>query len=144
MPSPPAATSRPALVVVDTNVVAYLLIEGDRTAQAQALYGRDPDWRSEGFLLVEFCNLLATYVRAGRLEGDAAADLLASAERTLTGVVSLPHARALALAAEFGVSAYDARFLAVARQLGAKLVTEDARLRQAAPGMTQSFQEALA
>ena len=40
------------MVVVDTNVVAYLLIEGDRTAEAQALYARDPDWRSEGFLLV--------------------------------------------------------------------------------------------
>jgi predicted nucleic acid-binding protein len=132
------------VIVVDTNVVAYLLIEGDRTAQAQALYGRDPDWRSEGFLLVEFCNLLATYVRTGRLDGDAAADLLGSAERTLTGIVNLPHARALALAAEFGVSAYDARFLCVARQLGTKLVTEDARLLRAAPALTQTLEQVMA
>lgn len=132
------------MVVVDTNIVAYLLIEGDRTPQAQALYARDPDWRGEGFLLVEFSNLLATYVRAGRLNGETAASLLGSAERTLTGIVNLPHARALALAVELGVSAYDARFLAVARQLGAKLITEDARLLQAAPALAQTLAQSLA
>jgi len=132
------------VVVVDTNILAYLLIEGDRTAEAQALYARDPDWRTEGFLLVEFCNLLATYVRAERLSAGAALALLASAERSLAGAVSLPHARALALAGEFGVSAYDARFLAVARQLGGKLVTEDAKLRRAAPALTQTLAQALA
>ena len=132
------------MVVVDTNVVAYLLIEGDRTAEAQALYARDPDWRSEGFLLVEFSNMLATYVRSGRLDGAAAAGLLAGAQRILTGTVALPHARALELALEFGVSAYDARFLAVARNLGAKLITEDAKLRRAAPALTQTLAQAIA
>jgi predicted nucleic acid-binding protein len=132
------------VVVVDTNVVAYLLIEGDRTDEARSLYERDPDWRSEAFLLVEFSNLLATCVRTARLERAAAGGLLASAERILSGVVNLPHAKALALAAEFGVSAYDARFLAVARQLGTRLVTEDAKLRQAAPTLTASLATALA
>ena len=132
------------MVVVDTNVLAYLLIEGDRTADAQALYARDPDWRSEGFLLVEFSNILATYLRAGSLERGAAEGLLASAEQILSGSLNLPHARALGIAAEFGVSAYDARFLGAARGLGTKLVTEDAKLRRAAPGLTQSLSQALA
>lgn len=35
------------MVVVDTNVLAYLLIEGDRTSEAQALFAQDSDWRSE-------------------------------------------------------------------------------------------------
>ena len=132
------------MIVVDTNVVAYLLIEGERTADAQALYARDSDWRSESFLLVEFSNMLATYVRNGRLDGEAAAGLLASATRTLTGTVNLPHPRALEIALEFGVSAYDARFLAVARNLGAKLVTEDAKLRRVAPALTQTLAQAQA
>ncbi|MCC6210346.1 MAG: type II toxin-antitoxin system VapC family toxin [Burkholderiales bacterium] len=131
------------MVVVDTNVVAYLLIEGERTADAQTLYLQDPDWRSEGFLLVEFSNLLATYVRNGRLDASAAADLLANAESSLTGIVNLPHSRALTLALELGVSAYDARFVAVARGLGTRLVTEDARLRQAAPAFTQTLAQAV-
>lgn len=127
------------MVVVDTNILAYLLIEGDRTSQAQALYARDPDWRSESFLLVEFSNVLATLLRGRRLDADAAKHLLASAERTLTGLVNLPHAHALQLAAELGVSAYDARFLAAAKALGARLVTEDVKLRKAAPALTQSL-----
>ncbi|MGH8705106.1 MAG: type II toxin-antitoxin system VapC family toxin [Burkholderiales bacterium] len=131
------------MVVVDTNVLAYLLIKGDRTAHAQALYARDPDWRSEGFLLVEFSNMLATYVRRGRLEGGAAKELLGNAERTLTGTINLPHSRALEVATEFGVSAYDSRFLAAARGLGTRLVTEDAKLRQAAPSLTQSLAQAI-
>jgi predicted nucleic acid-binding protein len=131
------------MVVIDTNILAYLLIEGDRTADAQALYARDAGWRSEAFALIEFCNILATYVRSGALSRSAAASTLATAERTVTGVVNLPHAQALALAAEFGVSAYDARFLGAAQRLGARLVTEDARLRAAAPALTCSLAEAL-
>ncbi len=130
------------MVVVDTNVLAYLLLEGDRTPQAQALYARDADWRSEAFLLVEFSNMLATYVRGGRLDPGAAKELLADAERTLAGTVNLPNSRALELAMQYGVSAYDARFLAAAQGLGARLVTEDTKLRQAAPALTQSLAQA--
>jgi predicted nucleic acid-binding protein len=131
------------VVAVDTNVLAYLLLEGDRTPQAQALYARDPDWRSEAFVLVEFCNILATYARRGALGDEAAAELLAAAERVTGGLVNLPHGRALALAAEFGVSAYDARFLGAAQTLGTKLVTEDAKLRASAPRLTRSIAQAL-
>ena len=42
------------MLLVDTNIVAYLLIDGDYTEAAQELRTRDPDWRSEAFLLVEF------------------------------------------------------------------------------------------
>jgi predicted nucleic acid-binding protein len=132
------------VLAVDTNVLAYLLLEGDRTADAQALYAADADWRSEGFLLVEFSNVLATYRRRGALPGDAAVELLDTAQRVVSGLVNLPHARALALAAEYGVSAYDARFLGAAQALGTKLVTEDAKLRAAAPQLTRSIAQALA
>ena len=59
------------MIVVDTNVIAYLLIEGDRTVDAQALRLADSDWRSEPFLLVEFSNLLATQVRAKALSAES-------------------------------------------------------------------------
>jgi predicted nucleic acid-binding protein len=131
------------VLAVDTNVLAYLLLDGDRTPQAQALYARDPDWRSEAFLLVEFCNVLVTYVRRGALGADAAGELLSAAERVAGRLVNLPHARTLALAREFGVSAYDARFLGAAQALGTKLVTEDAKLRASAPQLTCSIAQAL-
>lgn len=130
-------------MIIDTNILAYLLIEGDRTAAAQALYARDPDWRSEGFVMIEFSNVLATYRRSERLSSRMAMALIADAERVLSGLVDLPHVRALEVALETGVSTYDARFLGVARNLGGKLVTEDAKLRRTVPALTQSLAEAL-
>jgi len=132
------------MVVVDTNIVAFLLIECDRTRDAQALYGLDPEWKSEAFLLVEFSNMLATYERSADLTPHQADALLGSAESRMRGLIALPHAVALAHARRFGVSAYDARFLAVAEKLRSPLVTEDARLRAAAPALTRSLAQALA
>ena len=132
------------MVVVDTNVVVYLLIAGDRTRDAQALFARDPDWKSEAFVLVEFSNVVATYLRAGALSHAQAHALMHQAEKTIGGVVNLPHARALLIAEEFAVSAYDARFLGAAQNLHSKLVTEDTRLREAAPALTMSIADALA
>lgn len=141
---PPGATERRRIVlVVDTNIVAYLLIEGDRTRDAQALYALDPEWRSEAFLLIEFSNILATYERSKDLARSQAEALLATAESRLRGLIALPHRVALEHARRFGVSAYDARFLAVAEKLRSPLVTEDARLRAAAPSLTRSLAEAL-
>jgi len=54
------------------------------------------------------------------------------------------HQAALEAALDYKVTANDARFLALADQLGSRLVTEDARLRAAAPALTQSLAEVLA
>jgi len=131
------------MIVVDTNVIAYLLIEGDRTADAQALRLADPDWRSEPFLLVEFSNLLATQVRTKALSAAQAKSLLGSAAQQVSAWVEVPHAEALAVALDRQVSAYDARFVACARRLSVPLVTEDSRLRAATPGSSMSIAEAV-
>lgn len=132
------------MIVVDTNVIAYLLIEGDRTAEARALRVADPDWRSEPFLLVEFSNLLATQVRAKAFSAAQAKSLLESAAQQITAWVDVPHSTALSVALDRGVSAYDARFVACARRLAVPLVTEDTRLRAATPGWSMSIADAVA
>ena len=74
-----------------------------------------------------------------------AEDFLAKATSLFEGKLGrIPHASVLAIAIRHRVSAYDARFLALADQLGRRLITEDARLRAAAPALTQSLAEALA
>jgi predicted nucleic acid-binding protein len=131
------------MVVVDTNILAYLLISGDRTDLARALAKRDPDWKSDAFALIEFSNILATYERRGGLDRAQAERLQNDAETVLRGLVNIPHLTALETARRFGVSAYDARFLATAEKLGSRLVTEDAKLRSAAPTLTLSLAESL-
>lgn len=132
------------MIVVDTNVLAYLLIEGDRTADAQALRLADPDWRSDPFLLVEFSNLLATQVKSGALSAAQAETLLGVAGQQIAQWIEVPHREVLAVAVVRQISAYDARFIACAQQVGLPLVTEDARLRAMTPGLSMSMAEAVA
>jgi predicted nucleic acid-binding protein len=132
------------VVLVDTNILAYLLIEGDRTAAAQELYERDADWRSEAFVMVEFTNILATYVQTKALTQEQAVKLLIKAQALLSTSISVTHAQALGTATQFGISAYDGRFIAMATQMRVKLVTEDSKLRAAAPAWTVSLTGALA
>jgi predicted nucleic acid-binding protein len=54
------------------------------------------------------------------------------------------HAQALESATEFGISAYDARFIALAKQMRVKLVTEDTKLQAAVPSWTVSLAGAVA
>jgi len=133
------------VLIIDTNVVAYLLIEGDYTADARLLYRRDGDWRSEAFIMVEFTNVLTASIAARRMDLVLAQRFLADATSLLQGkLTSIPHDSVLSLAVQYRVTAYDARFLALADQLGSRLVTEDDRLRAAAPALTQSLAEVLA
>ena len=130
------------MVLVDTNVLAYLMLEGDRTSAAQELFERDADWRSEAFIMVEFSNVLTTYVRTKVLSRDQGLKLLAGAEKLVPVLTSVQNARALEVATQFVISAYDARFVALAIQMKVKLVTEDAKLRAAVPSWTISLADA--
>lgn len=133
------------MLVVDTNVLGYLFIEGDFYRSARSLFEHDSDWRSEPFILVELTNVFATEIRARRASLRDSMLTLGHAQVVIEpGLHAARHADVLSLAIEFKVSAYDARFLAVARALGVPLVTEDAKLRKAAPALTQSIAQALA
>jgi predicted nucleic acid-binding protein len=132
------------MVVVDTNIVVHLMLEGNATHGARALLAADSDWHSEPFLLVEFTNVMAAAVRSGRIAASAARSALSDAERVFGAELhAAPQQNVLALAVKHRVSGYDARFLAVAEQLDTKLVTEDVKLRRAAPRLTQSLDQAL-
>jgi predicted nucleic acid-binding protein len=132
------------VVLVDTNIIAYLMIRGDRTAAAQQLYERDSDWCSEAFVMVEFSNVIATYVRTRALTQAQGTKLLAESQAHLSTLHSVVNTQALETAMQFGISAYDARFISLAKQLKLKLITEDVKLRVAVPALTMSLDDALA
>ena len=132
------------MVLVDTNIIAYLMIRGNRTAAAQQLYERDSDWCSEAFVMVEFSNVIATYVRTRALTQAQGTKLLAESQVHLSTLHSVVNTQALESAMQFGISAYDARFISLAKQLKMKLITEDVKLRVAVPALTMSLDDALA
>jgi predicted nucleic acid-binding protein len=132
------------MIVVDTNIVVALFIASARTADAQRLHDNDAVWSTEPFALVEFANVLATYHRAKLITSNNATTYLSHARELLQDhFITVDPASALEVAMQFNVSAYDAHFLAVARERGLKLTTEDAKLRAAAPQLTQSLDQTM-
>ncbi len=122
------------MIVVDTNVLAYLYLPGDHTARAEALLERDPDWAAPVLWRSEFRNILAGYMRRRTLSFDQARDVQAEAESLLSGSeYEVDSQRVLELVRDSDCSAYDCEFAALAMKLGAKLVTMDVKLLRAFP-----------
>lgn len=129
---------------VDTNILVPMIIDNVNTPRVEALGELDPNWRTESFARVELSSVIFKYVRSGELSTEEALDRFALAEEVFRDMfVHVEDGRALELALEYDVSPYDARFLALAENLGVPLVTEDARLRKAAPQLMRSFEQAL-
>lgn len=125
------------MIVVDTNVVAYLLIDGQHTSAARATLARDPEWAAPMLWRSEFRNVLSLYLRKGELSLRQAVTLQEAAEELLVGREhAVGSAEVLALAHESGRSAYDCEFVAVARRLSLKLVTSDRPLLASFPDDT--------
>lgn len=128
------------MIVVDTNVIAYLFLPGQHTADARATLRADAAWAAPLLWRSELRNVLALYLRRRHLELDAALAVQEAAERTLAGrEFAVEGDTVLALAAASGRSAYDCEFVALARALGVPLVTSDRQLLASFPDTAVSM-----
>ena len=114
------------MIVVDTNLLAYLFLTGEHSTEAEQALRRDPEWAAPLLWRSEFRNVLAHYIRRGLLSVPEAGAIMDAATDLVRGreyqVVS--H-RVLSLTAASTCSAYDCEFVALAQDLGAALVTAD-------------------
>lgn len=117
------------MIVVDTNVIAYLLIPGPWTEAAEDLLQAEPVWAAPPLWRSEFRNILAGYLRRGTLGFEQTLALQSTAESLLAGHETSVDSRAvLELVQGSNCSAYDCEFIALARQSGSVLYTLDAKL----------------
>jgi len=122
------------VIVVDSNILAYLYLPGEFTAAAETLLEREPEWAAPLLWRSEFRNILAGYVRRKMLSFEQACSLQAEAESLLEGFEFEVHSReVMELVRESECSAYDCEFVALADRLGAKLVTMDKKVLKAFP-----------
>lgn len=128
------------MIVVDTNVVAYLFLRGEFAARAEAWLTLDRDWAAPMLWRSEFRNLLAGYLRRKQLTFEAVREIQREAEALLIGneheVDSL---RVLELVRDSDCSAYDCEFVSVAMRLDVKLLTADSKVLKAFPLRTVAF-----
>ena len=128
------------MIVVDSNVLAYLYLPGEYTADAEALLERDGEWAAPILWRSEFRNILAGYMRRGHLNFEQARDLQREAESLLDGAeFEVDSAGVLMLVRDSDCSAYDCEFVALAVQLGTKVVTMDKKLLRAFPKQTAAL-----
>jgi len=124
------------MIVVDTNVVAYLYLPSEFTAAAESLLERDSAWAAPVLWRSEFRNILAGYLRRGSLSFEQAHGIQCEAENLLAGAeYEVDSLSVLERVRESDCSAYDCEFVALARTLGTKLVTMDTKLLRALPGI---------
>ena len=122
------------MIVVDSNVLAYLYLPGEYTAAAEALLEHDSDWAAPILWRSEFRNILAGYMRRKAITIEHATSLQREAESLLEGAeFEVESSAVFELVQDSDCSAYDCEFIALAMRLDTKLVTMDKKLLRAFP-----------
>ena len=125
------------MIVVDSNVLAYLYLPGEYTAAAEALLEQDSEWAAPILWRSEFRNILAGYLRRKAITFEQANSLQREAESLLEGAeFELESLAVLELVRDSDCSAYDCEFIALAMKLDTKLITMDKKLLRAFPKRT--------
>ena len=120
------------MIVVDSNILAYLYLPGDRTRAAEALLEREPQWAAPLLWRSEFRNILAGFLRRRSITFEQACSLQDEAESLLAdSEFEVESKQVLALVRDSDCSAYDCEFVALAKKLNVKLVTEDRQVLRA-------------
>lgn len=117
------------MIVVDTNILAYLYLPTEHTQKVEALLAKDPEWIAPTLWRSEFRNVLALYLRKNLLTFDQALEIQNEAEALLQNnefiVTSLD---VLQLVQSSECSAYDCEFVALAQNMNVQLITMDKRV----------------
>lgn len=130
------------MIVVDTNILVYRWLPSPRTAEVEALIRHDPEWAAPLLWRSEFRNVLAGYIRAGKISPtDAERATRHAASCLLGGEHALSDHAVLELVARTQCTAYDCEYAALALALGTTLVTEDKALLAALPKVCRSIKE---
>ncbi len=117
------------MIVVDTNVVAHLLLSGADASPAQRLFEQDSQWAAPVLWRGEFRNVLAGYMRRGLQSLEEVLCIQREAERILSGgEYQITSGAVFDLVAASTCTAYDCEFVALALRLGVPLVTCDQQI----------------
>ncbi len=122
------------MIVVDTNIIAYLYIHGDQTETVTRLLAKEPHWAAPLLWRSEFRNVLTSYLRRGILSLIDVLGIMEEAMNLMAGhefqVASL---HVFSLVERSRCSAYDCEFVALAQEKGTVLVTTDKQILREFP-----------
>jgi len=129
------------MIIVDTNIIGYLYLTSERSTQAEQVLVKDPQWAAPYLWRSELRNVLALYIRKQILS-------LAEAQQVMEEAIGLMQdqeyeinsLQVLRLVASSTCSAYDCEFVALAQDLGVRLVTVDRQILDQFPAVAVSLE----
>jgi predicted nucleic acid-binding protein len=117
------------MIVVDTNIIGYLLLSGEQSILAERALKRDNEWAAPILWRSEFRSVLTLYMRKDIITLEQAQQIMNSALKLLRGrEYEVPSYEVLRLTSTSICSAYDCEFIATANDLKVPLVTVDKQL----------------
>ena len=133
------------MIVVDTNIIAYLYISGDKSSQAEQLLTFDSLWNAPILWRSEFKSVLSQYLRKGILSLDDILMIIQQAEKLLDdNEYKVSSAHIMQLINSSSCSAYDCEFVALAQYLDIPLITADKKILREFPKVAKSLDTYLA
>lgn len=122
------------MIVVDTNLLVYLLVEGEHTESVRSVLKRDDDWIAPSLWRHEFRNVMAVMVNRDRLTpGKAVAFVQEAESRMESRTFPVSSQQVLELSRRSGLSAYDCEFVSLALVMDVSLVTSDQTIPRTFP-----------
>ena len=128
------------MIVVDTNVISYLFINGDNSKYARKLLVQDSQWIAPVLWKSEFRNVLALYLRQGHFSLQKTLSLLHESEHLMRNAAyEINSTKVMQLVSESKCSAYDCEFVVLAQELSIPLITLDKKLIKEFPKTAHSL-----
>jgi predicted nucleic acid-binding protein len=127
------------VIVADTNLIAYTLVAGPFSADAEKVLRRDADWLAPPLWQSEFLNVLWVSVRHAVITRERAEQAFEDAAVLVRTSTRPSFRKVFGLALTSGCSPYDCEFVALADAAGVPLVTADKKVLAAFPSVAVSI-----
>jgi predicted nucleic acid-binding protein len=122
------------MIVVDTNIISYLLIPNDRYNQlADELFEKDSNWISPILWRHELLSVLSIYLRRNIINSTACKSIYQEAVETVTSRPISDFEKVFNIVKNSNLSSYDCEFVALANENKLPLITEDKKITREFP-----------
>ena len=116
------------MIVVDTMILAYMMVNSPFSADCHRLKEVQPDWCVPRYAEVELMNVIWQHLRRGDLDFEGAAARYRVGRAMAQAVLDVDDRDVLRIAYDLDCSVHDARFVSLARESGVPLVTYNKNL----------------
>lgn len=132
------------MIIVDTNVIAYLYLPTSYTPDAEKLLIQEPVWGAPYRWRSELRNIIAFYLQKKIVSFEQAVQIQSEAELLMSeNEFVVKSSDVLTLVKDSNCSAYDCEFVALAKNFKSTLVTTDKKIPSEFPSTAKSLQQFL-